>query len=457
MTVLNPNFFWGNSTSSMQTEGAYNEGGKGPSVYDNRPAEKNSSDWKVAIDEYHRYPEDISLMKDLGMNFYRFQISWSRVQPKGEGEFNPEGIQFYHDLINELLKSKIQPMICLYHFDMPLYQAEHYNGFINKDVVEHFVDFSKKMVEEFGNQVKYWITFNEQNLYSINEAFKCSGYLNGKQTIRDLYQIQHNIALAHAKVANYIHENYSDLLIGGMLAFQEVYPASPNPQDLEAVRRYKEFTNYNLLRIFTKGKYSNEVISFMKHHHLDDILDSQDLAEIFKIRSDFISFSYYSTTCLDSTKIPIGTIPNDFAKKGTVHNPYLATNEWQWQIDPQGFYSVLMDLYNRTNLPIFPIENGIGVRESWDGKHEINDQYRINYHRHHLMALKKAVQDGANIIGYLGWGLVDIPSSQGNMDKRYGVIYVNRTNHDLKDLKRVPKASYHWLKKVINSNGEDLT
>lgn len=456
MTVLKSDFFWGNSTSSMQTEGAINEGGKGQSVYDVRPSTKNASDWKVAIDEYHRYPEDISLMKDLGMNFYRFQISWSRVQPRGEGEFNPEGIKFYHDLIDELLAHNIQPMICLYHFDMPLYQAQQYNGFISKKVINHFVTYGKKMIEEFGNQVKYWITFNEQNLYSTREAFNCSGYLTGEQSVHDLYQIQHNIVLAHARIANHIHQNYPNLLIGGMEAFQEMYPATSNPQDVAAVRKCKEFNDYNLLRIFTEGQYSDEVVAFMKQNYLADILQADELAEIAQTRSDFISFSYYTTSCIDSSKIPVGTIPNDYGYLGQAHNPYLATNEWNWQIDSQGFYGVLMDLYNRTHLPIFPIENGIGVRENWDGQHPINDTYRIQYHRHHLQALKNAVADGANVIGYLGWGLIDIPSSQGNMDKRYGVVYVNRSNHDLKDLKRIPKQSYYWLQRVIKSNGESL-
>ena len=455
MTILKSDFFWGNSTSSMQTEGAWDVDGKGKSVYDVRPATKDTSDWQVAIDEYHRYPEDIALMKDLGMNFYRFQISWSRVQPLGEGEFNEKGIKFYHDLIDALLEAEIQPMICLYHFDMPLYQAENYNGFISKKVVDHFAIFAKKMIKEFGGKVKYWITFNEQNLYSGQEAFKCSGYLKGERTVRDLYQIQHHLALAHAKVANYIHQNEPDLLIGGMLAFQEIYPATSNPADVQAVRKCKEFNDYNLVRIFTEGKYSDEVINFINQHHLEDILKNEDLEEIGKTRSDFISFSYYSTTCLDSTKIPVNTIPNDYPLYAT-HNPYLATNEWHWQIDPQGFYGVLMDLSNRTHLPIFPIENGVGVREEWDGEHEIADDYRIKYHRDHIQALKDAVGDGANIIGYLGWGLIDIPSSQGNVDKRYGVVYVNRTNHDLRDLKRVPKKSYHWLKKAINSNGENI-
>lgn len=455
-TNLPTNFLWGNSTSSMQTEGAWDADGKGKSVYDVREATDNTSDWKVAIDDYHRYPEDVALMKEMGMNCYRFQIAWSRVQPDGEGAFNEQGIQYYQHLIDELLAAGIEPMICLYHFDLPLNLAEKYNGFVDRRVVDAFFEYAKKMVDTFGNQVKYWITFNEQNLYGFSEAFKCSGYLKGNRSLRDLYQIQHHVALAHAKVANYIHSLNGNALIGGMEAFQEAYPATPNPKDVEAVRRFKEFTDYNLIRIFTTGEYSPEVVRYMQQQHIDDILKPDELRELSQTRSDFMSFSYYATATIDSTKIPVGTAPNYYGSVGAKKNSYLQANEWGWQIDPQGFYGILMDLYNRTELPIFPIENGIGVREEWDGEHTIEDDYRINYHRDHIQALKDAVHDGANVIGYLGWGLIDIPSSAGNVDKRYGVVYVNRTNHELRDLKRVPKRSFYWLQQVIKTNGATL-
>lgn len=456
MGKLKQDFLWGNSVSSMQTEGAYNEGGKGKSVYDTYPASEESSDWKVAIDEYHRYPEDIALMKDLGMNCYRFQVSWSRVQPDGEGDFNEEGLKFYSDLVDQLLAAGIQPMVALYHFDMPLNLAEKYNGFINKHVVDLFYEFGKKVIDTLGDRVKYWLTFNEQNLYSFSTGFKSSGYLKGDRTVHDLYQISHNVMLAHAKVANYIHQNKPCLQIGGMEAYQTVYPATCKPQDITAVRRFQEFVNINLLRQFTEGKYSDEVVAYMKANGLEDILVPEELAEISKLTSDFFSFSYYSTSTIDSTKIPVGTPPNYYSEVGAKKNPYLLANEWGWQIDPLGFENVLVDLSNRLHLPIFPIENGIGVREHWDGVHTIDDSYRIKYHRDHIQAVKNAVEKGANVIGYLGWGLIDIPSSAGNVEKRYGVVYVNRSNHDLKDLKRVPKKSYSWLKKVIKSNGENL-
>ena len=185
--ALKEDFYWGNSVSSMQTEGAWNEGGKGKSVYDIREASEFASDWKVATDSYHRYQEDFDYMQDLGMNMYRFQISWSRVNPNGDGEFNEEGIAFYDQFIDDLITRGIEPMICLYHFDMPLNLAEKYNGFLSREVTDAFARYGIEMVKRFGHKVKHWITFNEQNLYHINPiAFRVAGYLEGDQTLEEL-------------------------------------------------------------------------------------------------------------------------------------------------------------------------------------------------------------------------------------------------------------------------------
>lgn len=215
MTILRDNFFWGNSTSSMQTEGAARVDGKGPSVYDVR----GQTTWTDAIDEYHRYQEDIALMANAGVNCYRFQISWSRVCPEGDGEFNEAGIQFYSDLIDALLQAGITPLACLYHFDMPEHLAEEYNGFIADEVVQAFIRFGKEMLNRFASRVPLWLTFNEQNHYSVPEVFNISGY-RGPKTVAALYQIQQHVMLAHAAIANEIHANYPGLQIGGMLAYQ---------------------------------------------------------------------------------------------------------------------------------------------------------------------------------------------------------------------------------------------
>lgn len=450
-------FYWGNSSSSMQTEGAWNEGGKGMSVYDIREATEFSSDWKDGTHSYRRYQEDFDYMKDMGMNMYRFQISWSRVNPDGDGAWNEEGIAFYDKFIDDLIATGVEPMICLYHFDMPLALAEKYNGFLDKHTVEAFKNYGIEMVKRFGHKVKHWITFNEHNLYSIpGIAFRIAGYLEGEQTETELFRIAHNVMMAHTYVANYIHEQ-TDCLISGMLAYSEVYPATCHPEDVRRAREWDQYANLQLLDTFVSGKYSNFLLQYMKNNKIDNGATADELAELAKLQSDYLSFSYYASTTINHTLIPAGTALPYLLHHGKQDNPNIATTEWNWQIDPDGFRDILNKIYYRYNIPVFPIENGIGVIESWDGETEINDEYRIAYHREHIQAMKDAIyQDGVDVLGYLGWGLIDILSSQGDMRKRYGFVYVNRENHELKDMKRVPKKSYHWFKKVTASNGDDL-
>lgn len=449
-------FYWGNSSSSMQTEGGWNEGGKSLSVYDIVEPAENRSDWHFANDNYHSFDEDLDLMQDLGMNMYRFQVSWSRCIKDGDGAVNEEGLLFYERLIDGLLKRNITPMICLYHFDMPLHLAENYNGFLSKKVTEDFIRFSKVVIDRFADKVKYWITFNEQNLYHNPYVFKIAGAEKCEKTIDQIYQIAHNVMYAHCAICTYLHE-HTDAKIGGMLAYSEVYPSTSKPEDILAARKHDEFLNLTLLDAFSHGHYSKEMMQYIKNNKIDMKATDAELQVIQQHKEDYICFSYYCSTTINADKIPENTSPNYYLVYGGQDNPYLKTTEWNWQIDPLGFRDVLNKIYKRTDLPVFPIENGIGVQEEWDGIHEIQDDYRIDYHKEHIYQMLQAMkEDGVEVLGYLGWGLIDILSSQGDMRKRYGVVYVNRTNHDLKDMKRVPKKSYHWLKKVILTNGEQL-
>ena len=455
--TLPTGFLWGNSVSSMQTEGAWNEGGKGMSVYDIREASEFASDWKVATDSYHRYEEDFDLMQDLGMNCYRFQIAWSRVCPEGDGEFNQQGIDFYARFIDGLLARGIEPMVCLYHFDMPLALAEKYNGFVDRHVLDAFVRFGQKMIDCFGSKVKYWLTFNEQNIYHMPGAFQVGGYLKGEKTLRELYQIQHHVMMAHVLLTHYLHDTQPGKLMGGMLAHQLIYPATCKPRDIFCAMQYDEFLNQNLLRVYAGQGYSPAVMAVAEKEGFGDIYRDEDLAQIARVKNDFMAFSYYASKTLDSDAIGMDTPVNYYLHEGDKPNPYLEATEWGWQIDPLGFRAIITRYYNDWRLPVFPIENGIGVIEEWDGVNPIDDEYRIAYHRDHLQAMQDAMfEDGAQVIGYLGWGLIDILSSQGDMRKRYGVVYINRDNHDLKDMRRVPKKSYRWLQRVIRSNGRDM-
>ena len=441
----------------MQTEGGWNEGGKSLSVYDIVKPGEHRSDWHFANDNYHHYEEDMDLMKDLGMNMYRFQTSWSRLVKDGDGEFNEEGFAYYDRFIDALLERGITPMICLYHFDMPLHLAKDYNGFLSKHTVDAFIRYGKEVMRRFSGKVKYWLTFNEQNLYSQPDmAFRIAVGVPCEESDENLYQIIHNVMTCHTTLCNYLHE-ISDAKIGGMLAYSEVYPHTCKPEDILAAGKWDEYINYNLLDAMAEGHYSREVVNEVKRRHMKLDVREEELHQIETHKEDYLAFSYYSSNTISAEKIPSGVIVNRWLGYGAEKNPYLKATEWNWQIDPYGFRDVMNKMYQRYGLPVFPIENGIGVQEEWDGVHEIQDDYRIAYHRDHIRQMQKAIEeDGVKVLGYLGWGLIDILSSQGDMRKRYGVVYVNRTNHDLKDMKRVPKKSYHWLKKVIASNGRDL-
>lgn len=446
--MVKEKFFWGDSSSSMQTEGAWNEGGKGLSVYDVREATETTSDWKHGIDRYHRYEEDLDLMQEMGMNFYRFQTSWSRVNPTGDGAFNEEGLLFYDRYIDAMLERNIEPMLCLYHFDMPLHLAQNYDGFMSKHVVDAFVEYGKKMVDRYKNKVKYWVTFNEQNLYSTPLALLYGGTLNTEDTADNIHQIAHNIMVAHAKIANYVHET-TDGQIGGMLAYSNMYPATNHPQDVLVAREWDEFINQNLLDAFCGRGYSKQVLTFEKQH-LNVDMTEEELAEIGKVTSDYLAFSYYCTGSISHKKIPADVAPNYYLTYGEVENPFVSMNEWNLGIDPLGFRDIINKMYQKYNLPIFPVENGIGTQEKWDGSTPIQDDYRIYYHEQHIKAMQDAMRiDGCEVLGYLGWGLIDLPSSKGDMEKRYGMVYVNRGNHDLRDMKRVPKKSFHWFKEFL--------
>lgn len=449
--MKNSKFLWGNSVSSMQTEGAWDEDGKGPSVYDIREQTSETADWKVSIDEYHRYEEDFDLMKNAGMNCYRFQVSWSRIIPTGDGEINTKGIEYYTRFVDALLERDIEPVVCLYHFDMPLALAKKYNGFINNHVRDAFVRFSKIMIKSLAGKVKYWIPFNEQNCTMFEEGFQNSGYFKGNKTVQDQYEIATNTLIAYAEIANYVHQ-FEGLQIGGMVAYQEMYPNSTKPRDVMITRKANEFINNDFLSFFAKGVRSNEVLRFMENNGMSDLIEKLNMTvDTYKnIESDFLAFSYYYSLVIDSAKISEGTAPNYYMSQGKVSNVNLKTSEYGWQIDAEGFRNCITKMADRFDLPIFSVENGIGAKENWDGTHQIIDNYRIQYHKDHIEAMKKAIHiDGADVIGYLGWGLIDIPSSTGNMEKRYGLIYVNRDNHNLRDLRRVPKKSYYWFKDMI--------
>ncbi len=462
---LSDDFLWGGAVTSFQIEGAWNEGGKGQSIVDARPIREGISDWKVAIDFYHRYKEDIALFKELGLSAFRFSISWPRIIPDGEGEVSEEGIAFYSDLIDELQKNGIEPVITLYHFEMPLNLAKKYNGFASRKVVDLFERYCQVVFERFGDRVKYWITFNEMNSATMNFSSTFYGITDFKGADPEAvtYQVNHNVIMAHAKAVHLCKKICrKDAKISCMINYTPVYPATSKPEDVFAAFRANKLNCEFTLDLCVKGEYPSYLTSYLEKKGIAPEILPGDMDLLKSAKVDFIAFSYYMSMAVKAVAENSPGVPELFTMLGkedmyyAVKNEYLQASEWSWPIDPIGLRLVLNELKDRYELPLFIVENGLGVHEELNSEMTVNDDYRIDYLGKHIEQCKLAVQDGIDLMGYLVWGPIDILSSQGEMSKRYGFIFVNRTETDLRDLKRYKKKSFEWFKKVIETNGENI-
>lgn len=456
---LKKDFYWGGSVSSFQTEGAYDEGGKGLSIYDVRPTPEGHADWKVAIDAYHRYDEDIALMKQMHFNFYRFSICWSRIIPNGDDEVNKEGIAFYNHLIDTLLANGITPMITLVHFDMPYHLVEKYNGFASRKVVDLFERYARVCMSSFGDRVKHWMTFNEQNLHAMSLRYSNAERIpEGISKEKFLYQVAHNVMIAHCKATKALRELVPDAKMCGMTTVTNFYPATSTPQNNLFCKQAYNYINAWTSDIFVNGCYPSYIQTYLENHGwMPEFQDGDE--ELLKYTVDYLAFSYYRSNTLTEGTFDV----NDQRSYGEVvgehviKNEHLEATEWGWEKDAIGFRWVLNEMYQRHHVPVFVLENGMGAREELDANGKVEDDYRIEYHRNHIQQLENAVfEDGVDCMGYITWGPIDIPSSSCEVAKRYGFVFVNRTDDDLRDLRRIPKKSFDWISKVFASNGRDL-
>lgn len=459
-------FLWGASTSAYQVEGASLEYGKGPSVQDVKVIPEGTADFKVASDQYHHYKEDIALMAEMGFKTYRFSIAWSRIIPKGVGEVNPQGIEYYNNVINECLKYNIEPLVTMYHFDLPAALDEN-GGWSNPDTAEAFVYFAKVMYENFGDRVKYWLTINEQNVMIL--MGNVIGTLNVKgidNVQKALYQQNHYMMLAQAKAMILCHEMLPNAKIGPAPNISSVYPNSNKPEDIAAANTLSAIRNWMYLDMAVYGVYNARVWSILETMDATPEIQEGDMHILKNAKPDFIAFNYYSTATAEYYPAEEATAEGKvdqqtaFSLPGVfrgVKNPNLPKTEFGWEIDPIGFRNTLNEVYSRYHLPIIITENGLGAYDKLEEDGTIKDDYRIKYLQDHIEQMQLAINDGVDMMGYCPWSAVDLISTHEGFDKRYGFIYVNRGNFDLKDLKRIPKKSFYWYKKVIASNGKDLT
>ncbi|WFR55826.1 glycoside hydrolase family 1 protein [Anaerocolumna sp. AGMB13025] len=454
MGVFKKDFMWGGSVSSMQTEGAWNEGGKGLTTYDAQGITKYGSDWKTAIDFYHRYKEDIALFAGMGFSAYRFSLSWARILPDGEGEVNEEGLLFYEKVIDELLKYKIEPVVCLHHFDLPLALFNKYGGWNGRQTLEGYKKYVETVIKRFGTKVKYYIPFNEQNAASLVALFQLPP--NTPEKEKRLVQAAsiHHMFLASASVYHLARQYAPHAKVGGMVNFMPIYPATCRPEDILAAQKACRSYNYQTLDVFANGEYPSDLLNEWESEGITPQFLEGDLDYLKAAKMDFLAHSYYMSLTIKAEEDSNGTSVLMRAFQNPPKNEYLEQTEWGWTIDPIGLRLTVKEIYERYHLPVFTIECGIGVDEKLNENNTVEDDYRINYFKEHINQLKLAVtEDGVDLMGFLTWGPIDILSSQGEMKKRYGFIYVNRTDTDLKDMARYKKKSYDWFKKVITSNG----
>jgi len=478
MTGFKEDFLWGGAVAAHQIEGGWNEGSKGVSIADVMTAGANGVAREItdgvipgknypnheAIDFYHRYKEDIALFAEMGFKAFRTSIAWSRIFPNGDdAEPNEAGLQFYDDLFDELLKHDIEPVVTLSHFEIPYHLYKEYGGFRNRKLIDFFVKYSQVVMERYKDKVKYWMTFNEINNqadgYRDLHAFTNSAIIfeEGDNKAEVIYQASINELIASAKVVKLGHEINPDFEIGCMMAYVPVYPFSSNPDDVMAsVKAMNRRFFYN--DVHAKGEIPGYVLKEWEREGFDIEYTQEDLQALREGTVDYIGFSYYMSNTV--TEINEVNTYSDHAvdQLSFTQNPYIQASDWGWPIDPVGLRYILNVLTQRYDLPLFIVENGFGAYDTVEEDGTIQDDYRIDYLREHILEMKKAVEeDGVDLMGYTPWGCIDIVSfGTGEMEKRYGFIHVDKDNKGEGTLERRKKASFDWYKKVIETNGEVL-
>ena len=472
------NFLWGGATAANQCEGGYAEGGRGlanvdvtPHGQDRFPVmlgkmkmlsldEEHYYPALQGIDFYHHYKEDIALFARMGFKTFRLSIAWTRIFPKGDEEQpNEEGLAFYEAVFKECRKYGIEPLVTITHFDCPIHLIEKYGGWKNYQLVEFYKKLVTVLFTRYKGLVHYWLTFNEINMI-LHLPFMGAGLVfdEGEDQEKAKYLSAHHELIASAWATKIAHEIDPENKVGCMMAAGDYYPYCCMPEDVWAAKM-QDRANMMFIDVQARGYYPNYAKKMFERMSLELPLSAEDEKVMRENTVDFISFSYYSSRCISTRDDVEKTKGNAFA--GT-KNPYLKASEWGWQIDPLGLRITLNSLYDRYQKPLFIVENGLGAKDELipdgNGSFTVNDDYRIEYLRAHIKAMKAAIEeDGVELWGYTPWGCIDLVSaSTGEMSKRYGFIYVDRDDAGEGSFKRYEKKSFDWYRKVIESNGEEL-
>lgn len=470
------NFLWGGAVAANQLEGAWNIDGKGMSIADinefrddiaidkkyNEEVDSSYIEEAISdtdrifpkrwgIDFYHTYKQDLRLLAGMGFKTFRTSIDWARIFPNGDdAEPNEAGLRFYDDLFSEMLKLGMEPMITVSHYEMPLNLTRGaYLGWYSRETIDLFTRFCQTVFDRYADKVRYWILVNQINLIG-HESFNHLGVASDR--VGDLasakYQAVHNEMVACARATRYAHEHHPGMQIGMMLCGGPSYAATASPEDQLAALKHNQM-EYFYADVLLRGEYPGYAYRFFKDHNLHVEVSAGDLDDL-RNTADFFSFSYYYTRMVTAASYAEGN--------EAVRNPLLPASDWGWSIDPIGLRILLNEFWDRYHKPISITENGIGAYDSVEQDGSIHDPYRIDYLRAHIEQIREAIEDGVDVRGYYAWGPIDLVScSSSEMSKRYGFIHVDLDDYGQGSGKRTAKDSYSWYRKVIATNGADLS
>lgn len=463
LSAFPSDFLWGASTSAYQVEGGVDNTGKGLSIIDALRHPDGMADFRVASDHYHRFKEDVALFKELGLKAYRFSIAWSRVFPNGIGEVNQQGIEFYQNLIDELVSNGIEPIITLYHFDLP-YALQKQGGWENRATIEAFEAYADFLLNTFSDKVTYWLTINEQNTMILHPGaigVDPDYPIASKQALN---QQSHHMFLAQAKVYQLIHDKYPKCKVGPAINTTSMYQATSRPEDAIAAHNWETIRCYGFLEVAVNGRYHPLAWRYMVDRDTAPEIMSGDEDILQANRPDFIAINYYSTATIAASK---GDNSDISARAGdqqimlgepgvyrAAENPYVDKTPYGWVVDPIGLRLTLRKVFERYHLPILISENGMGSPDKLEDNDRVYDSYRIEFYQSHIKQMQLAITDGVKLIGYCPWSAIDLVSTHQGYAKRYGFIYVNRDDNSLKDLRRIKKESFYWYQNLIRLNGE---
>lgn len=434
-------FLWGAATSSYQIEGAVREDGRGESVWDRfchtlPPKIAHGDTGDIACDHYHRFREDVALMRDLGLQAYRFSVAWPRILPEGIGEVNAAGVSFYDRLVDELLKAGIKPFVTLYHWDLPQALQDR-GGWLNPASVQWFAEYADVISGQLGDRVHGWITHNEPWIVAFVGHFY-AGHPPGLADLTAACQAAHHLLLAHGAAVPVLRSNAPRAQIGIALNLNPVYPASHCPEDREAVRRQDGFLNRWFLGPLFKGAYPDDMVAL-----LQEWLPRIDLTAVRLAAAplDFLGVNYYIRNVVENAEAELPLRLRHVPQTGA------DMTAMGWEIYPQGLTDLLLRLkQDYAPAAIYITENGAAFDDPSPHDGVVEDPQRVAYLQAHLAAAERALIAGVPLKGYFVWSLLDNFEWTHGYEKRFGIVYV-----DPRTGERIPKRSAHYYRQMIRS------